>query len=199
MSGSVFGQKISVKDSIQLQKVDIKVHSPHKATLYSLIPGMGQIYNKKYWKLPLVYGAFAGTIYGINWNNSRYTKYKVAYTDFVHFQEFKYQEEGGTIERPNTDSFTKLNNQIDFDLSSQDTDDWYEGALKNMKDKYKRDRDFMYIVTFGVYVLSIIDATVDAHFYDFSIDDDLSLRIEPMVTNVALGGNSIGLNCRFTF
>jgi len=146
-------------------------HSPHKATMYSaVIPGLGQIYNKRYWKLPIIYGAAGIFIYQINYNNDEYNKYRNAYLDM----------ENGKIS-----SFEVY--------SSPET-------LKNIKDNYRRNRDLSVIGLAAVYLLNILDATVDAHFYHYEINQNLSMRVVPTVSPMALSlEKSMGVTCSFSF
>ncbi|EGJ70914.1 hypothetical protein Bcop_0697 [Bacteroides coprosuis DSM 18011] len=164
--------------------------NPTKATWYAIIfPGGGQIYNRKYWKLPIFYGGFAGCAYALNWNNTMYKDYSQAYRDLKD-------------NNPNTNSYLELlppNVTID--------EGRLETILKNRKDKFRRYRDLSVIAFIGVYVLSIIDAYVDAELSNFDITPDLSMRIEPTIinnntntsNNNILQNNSVGLQCKFTF
>lgn len=164
-------------------------HSPHKATVYAaVLPGAGQIYNKKYWKLPILYGGIGALVYAINFNTSYYDKYRSAYRDFL-------------IRDPGNTSYDQF---IPPGLEIEDVhgpySDWFKRALQNKKRYYKRSRDLSYIGMAALYVISIIDANVDAHFYDFDISDDLSMRIEPaMVQPVGQTSSSLGLQVKFTF
>jgi hypothetical protein len=195
---NVKAQKIQ-SDTV-ISPIKIKEHSPHKATIYSaLLPGLGQIYNKKYWKLPILYGGIGVTVYAIGWNTGQYNDYKDAYVDFSKFVEYKYQPEGGTIPEPTSKRYEKLDPDRDFSSTSVSDDDWYKIRFKNGKDKYKRDRDMSYIILFGVYVLNIIDATVDAHFTNFNINDDLSMSVQPKMNYSPVSGSTLGLSCRINF
>ena len=149
----------------------LKVNSK-KAVLYSMIfPGLGQIYNKKYWKLPLVYGGFLGCIYAITWNGNQYNGYRKAYRDFID-------------EDPNTNSFDAYRygsyQREDVENWSADMKSSFSNALKSARDFHRRDRDLSYIVTVGVYALCIVDAYVDAQLFDFDISPNLDVRIEPV-------------------
>lgn len=149
-SQKLFAQ-LSKKDSVILN------HSPVKATLLSTaLPGAGQFYNKKYWKIPVLYGAFAGLGYLIKFNNDRYQTYKDAYIV-----------------------------RIDGDASTVDEfqNQFSEGDLKTLKDFYRRNRDLSIIFAGLVYVLNIVDASVDAHLFYFDVSDDLSLNIRPEIYN----------------
>lgn len=191
-------QKIE-SDSVY-SPIVVKEHSPHKATLYSaLLPGLGQIYNKKYWKLPILYGGIGVTLYAIGWNTSQYNDYKDAYVDFSQFLEYKNRPEDSDLTAPDSDRYLKLIDNVDFDKTDARTDDWYKTRFQNGKDKYKRDRDLSYIILFGVYVLNIIDATVDAHFTNFNINDDLSMTVQPKMNYSPVSGSTLGLSCRINF
>jgi len=131
-------------------------HSPRKATLLSAgLPGAGQIYNKKYWKLPIVYGGFGALGYFFYDNNKMYKTFKEAY---------KYRMDGD----PNT-----IDN---YPLYSP------EGLLQ-AKNYYRRNTELTVIFSVILYALNILDAAVDAHLYDFDISDDLSLKLEPVFEN----------------
>ncbi|WP_163709087.1 DUF5683 domain-containing protein [Mangrovibacterium lignilyticum] len=161
-----FAQVEFEADTVPISELQPK-HSPRKATIYSaVLPGLGQIYNKKYWKVPLIYGGFIGFGYGINWNNDYYVLYKQAYSDIVD-------------DDPNTNSFKDLaiEGNWDWDNASQVTQ--FTTRLNNAKNAARRNRDFMIILTAAFYALNIIDATVDAHFFDFDIGDDLTFNWAP--------------------
>ena len=133
-----------------------------------VIPGAGQIYNRKYWKLPIVYGGFLGCAYAMRWNNQMYQDYSQAYLDIMDND-------------PNTKSYTQFlhfGTQITSANESR-----YKQIFKSRKDKYRRWRDLSFFCMLGVYALSIIDAYVDASLSSFDISDDLSLQIEPAVMN----------------
>ena len=166
------------KDSIKLLKMEKKLAkkkrdwstwtpNPKRATwLAVFIPGGGQIYNRKYWKLPIFYGGFLGCIYAWRWNNQMYHDYSQAYIDLCD-------------NNPNTDSYNKF---LHLGVTIDDTNaDRYKSIFKSRKDKYRRWRDLSIFVLIGVYAVSIIDAYVDASLSKFDISDDLSLEIEPAV------------------
>ena len=170
-------------------KTDEKpVHSPHKATVYSaVLPGLGQIYNKKYWKLPILYGGFAALAYSIHWNNNYYVKYKKAYSDIAD-------------DDPTTNSFKDLDIEGHWDFSDPSQVSQFETRLKNAKEASRRYRDMCIIGTVALYALNIIDATVDAHFFDFNISGDLSMNWTPTTTYYAMNEqNIIGFHCVFRF
>ena len=130
-----------------------RVHSVRKATILStLLPGAGQVYNRKYWKVPLVYAGLGATFYYINHNNNNYKKYNEA-----------------LLRRYDSDSTNEQFTNISSD------------NLRILSDGYRKNRDLSFAAATIVYVLNIIDAHVDAHLYTFNVDDDLSLKIEPIV------------------
>ncbi|MDG5799518.1 DUF5683 domain-containing protein [Marinilabiliaceae bacterium ANBcel2] len=145
-------------------------HSPHKATMYSaVLPGLGQIYNGKAWKVPILYAGIGGVAYAIHFNSKYYDKYRSAYRDFL-------------IRDPGNTSYEEF---IPPTLSIDDVhgqySEWFQRALDNKRRYYRRYRDISYIGMAAIYFVNIIDAAVDAHFYDFDISDDLTMRIEPSV------------------
>lgn len=172
------------QDTITIDKSKI-THSARKATLYSaVLPGLGQIYNKKYWKLPLIYGGFAGFGYAINWNNKQYVLYKSAYDDAVD-------------DDPKTNSFLELPHGS-YNLNKTSDLKQFAERIKKYKDGARRYRDMNIIFTAAFYGLNIIDASVDAHFFDFDISDDLSFVWTPQ-TLYCLDQKMIGVNCRINF
>jgi len=163
---------------------------PKRALWLALvIPGGGQIYNRKYWKLPLVYGGFMGCIYAMSWNNSMYMDYSQAYLDL-------------SDDNPDTQSYNQF-----LHLGKQITPadvDRYKDIFKKRKDKYRRWRDLSFFCLIGVYALSVIDAYVDAELSVFDISKDLSLKVEPTIINNHSSGNmldnsSVGLQCSLNF
>mgnify|MGYP006908800779 FL=1 len=163
---------------------------PKRALWLALVlPGAGQIYNRKYWKLPIIYGGFIGCIYALTWNNMMYKDYSQAYLDLMDND-------------PNTASYNKfLHLGVKIDSSNEER---YKEIFRNRKDKYRRWRDMSFFVMIGVYALSVIDAYVDAELSVFDISKDLSLKVEPTVIPNHSGGNplqaqSLGVNCKLNF
>lgn len=179
---SAFSQE-SDNDSLKVKK-SIVAHSPRKATIYSaVLPGLGQIYNRKYWKVPLVYGGFATLGYFINFNNGEYIKFRQAYSDIID-------------KDPNTDSYTKL--VIDPRRLEDDKIGQLTESLRNAKDYWRRNRDLVVIGTVVFYAVNIIDASVDAHFFNFDISDDLTINWIPGPV-ICMDKKMMGIHCRFTF
>jgi hypothetical protein len=204
----IFAGNTSVKaqhftaDTVEV-KSNVKIHSPHKATMYSvMLPGLGQAYNKKYWKIPILYAGIGATIYAISWNTNRFKEYKNGFRDFSNYYDFKYQSPDleTPIPEPESKSYEDLYLEgFDYENSSSSFDNWFKTQLQNKKDSYKHDRDLSYIILAGVYVLNIIDAAVDAHLMNFNVNEELSFRVEPAVSYSAFTGNSIGFRCQITF
>ncbi len=163
---------------------------PKRALWLALVlPGAGQIYNRKFWKLPIIYGGFIGCIYALTWNNMMYKDYSQAYLDLMDND-------------PNTASYNKfLHLGVEIDSSNEER---YKEIFRSRKDKYRRWRDMSFFVMIGVYALSVIDAYVDAELSAFDISKDLSLKVEPTVIPNHSGGNplqaqSLGVNCKLNF
>ena len=154
-----------------------------------VLPGAGQIYNRKYWKLPIIYGGFVGCAYAITWNNQMYHDYSQAYLDIMD-------------DDPNTQSYNQfLHLGATIDASNIDR---YKEIFRKRKDKFRRWRDMGVFVMIGVYAFSVIDAYVDASLSEFDISDDLTLRVEPTVLNDKRTNNpfksaSLGLQCSLKF
>ncbi len=154
--------------------------SPHKASMYSaILPGLGQAYNRKYWKIPIIYAGFAGLGAMVVFYDNHYHRYRTA---------FQYRTDGN----PNT--------LDEFALDPRYTPE----ILTTFKDFYRRHRDRSVIFMVAIYALNIIDATVDAHFLQFDIGDDLSFSIEPERQQFFRGSiyqnhNNFGLRCSLKF
>lgn len=148
--------------------------------LSTIFPGAGQVYNKSYWRVPIVLGGLASTIYTIDWNNRGYQRFKTAYSLRVDYDKNPQNYPNGAA-------------------------DEFRGAysatfLKNLKDSYRRNRDLCIILTAGVYLLQILDAHVDAHLQDYDISDDLSMNVEPYFDLTSVGSQPVyGLNMSLKF
>lgn len=168
------------------------IPDPKKAMwLAMIIPGGGQIYNRKYWKLPIVYGGFIGCVYAMTWNNTMYRDYSQAYIDIMDSDE-------------NTKSYENfLPDHYDVTANM----DRLKELFKRKKNYYRRYRDLSMFCMIGVYALSIIDAYVDAEMSSFDISDDLSLKVNPTIINEkhsvmkaqGLSAQSYGLQCSLSF
>ncbi len=167
---------------------------PKRAMWLALVlPGAGQIYNRKFWKLPIFYGGFVGCAYAMRWNNMMYHDYAQAYLDIM--------DDDPTTQSYN--QFLHLGNQV-----TEDNMDRYREIFRKRKDRYRRWRDLSFFVMVGVYALSVVDAYVDASLSQFDISDDLTMRLTPAVItadktvgtprNPAKTG-AIGLQCSLSF
>jgi hypothetical protein len=144
-----FTQEMPLKASVEAPE-----HSVRKAAIFSaVLPGLGQAYNKKYWKIPVIYAGFTVIGYFVVKNSNEYADFKEAYI---------YVANGDTTEI-NNPYVTKYN----------------QSQLKEAMDYYRRNRDLAYIIGALWYTLNILEAYVDAHFFDYDISDDLSMHVSP--------------------
>ena len=149
-------------------------------TLSTIFPGAGQIYNKSYWRVPIVIGGLASTIYTIDWNNRGYQRFKTAYSLKVDYEKDPSKYPNGA-----PDEFRGA---------------YTSSFLKNLKDSYRRNRDLCIILTAGVYLLNILDAHVDAHLQDYDISDDLTMNLEPYFDCTTIGSKPVyGVNMSLKF
>lgn len=160
---------------------------PKRALWLSLVlPGAGQIYNRKYWKLPIIYGGFIGCTYALLWNGQMYHDYSQAYIDIMD-------------DDPNTASYLKML-PLGYDITGRE--EQFKTIFKHKKDFYRRYRDLSIFAFVGVYLLSVIDAYVDAQLSSFDISKDLSLKVEPAVIQQQNGmqrTHAVGLQCSLKF
>jgi hypothetical protein len=167
---------------------DEVVHSPRKATIYSaILPGLGQAYNKKYWKIPLIYIGFGTIGYFVHWNNDKYQLFKTGYQHL-------------TDGDPETQDYLKIEavRRNNYNLDDPNQLNNLRTGLVRQQDYFRRNRDLLFISILGFYGLNIIDASVDAHLFDFDISDDLTMNWSPLMVNM---DNSIvySINIRFNF
>ena len=142
------------------------IKSPRKAAiLSSALPGLGQIYNKKYWKVPIIYAGLLTSAYYINENNIQYKQYKNAYLRRLD-------------NNPNNDDFVGK---------------YSSGDLLILKDFYRRNREISILCFIGTYIINILDASIDSHLFDYDISEDISLQIKPIST-ANINGLSLTLN-----
>lgn len=178
------GNMLTNKEKMALEAAKRKVFipDPKRALWLSfVIPGGGQIYNRKYWKLPIFYGGFLGCMYAFTWNQQMYMDYSQAYLDIMD-------------DNPNTNSYLSMfppSYNIEGNVSR------FQTVFKNRKDRYRRWRDLSTFCFIGVYALSIIDAYVDAHLSVFDISPDLSLQWGP--TSIEGPHSNIGIGAALNF
>lgn len=161
------------------------VSNVKKATTLSLIcPGAGQIYNKSYWRAPIVVGGLASMVYVIDWNNRGFQRFKTAYSLRADFEQ-------------NPDKYPE-------GVSPDEFKGRYSASyLKNLRDSYRRNRDLSLLLTAGVYIFQAVDAHVDAHLKDFDISDELSVELHPIFDyqHTQINGSHpvFGVNLNITF
>lgn len=177
----------TLPDSIATrEQVKLFTPDPTRAVwLSALCPGLGQIYNRRYWKLPIVVGAYMGLGYATSWNSRMLTDYTVAYRDIMDTD-------------PSTDSY------MDFFPSTTKEEDldkeWLKNILKRHKDYFRQNRDLCIICMVGVYLLAMVDAYVDASLAQFDISPDLSMKVAPAVIPANTSRlPSVGVQWAFTF
>lgn len=168
------------------------IPDPKKALWLAIVfPGGGQIYNRKYWKLPLVYGGFLGCMYAMTWNNTMYRDYSQAYIDIMDSDE-------------NTKSYENFI-PAKYDVKANKAR--LQDVFRRKKNYYRRFRDLSMFCMIGVYALSIIDAYVDAELSSFDISRDLTMKVYPTVIHEkysamrtsGVNTNAYGLQCSFNF
>ncbi|QFZ55268.1 hypothetical protein FEZ18_10855 [Oceanihabitans sp. IOP_32] len=169
-----------VVDSIIKIKDPINPLSPAKAAFYSaILPGLGQAYNKKYWKIPIVYAALGTGIYFYIDNNNEYNRYRDAYKSrLAGFKndEFYLDAQGNQLDTPRI------------------TDD----GLRRAQKQFRRNKDLSLLITVGLYALNIIDANVDAHLLQYNIDENLTLAPHYNIHQLDAQSN-VGLSLNFKF
>lgn len=137
--------------------IEVKSHSAHKASLYSMaLPGLGQAYNKKYWKIPIIYAGFGFLAYNISSNSKEVKAFTEAY---------RYISKGDSI--PPDNKYANSN----YDANQ----------LLSGREYYRRNVELSVIFTAALYILNVVDAAVDAHFFDYDISEDLSINIQPVI------------------
>lgn len=163
---------LKVKDTI-ISPYYFNPLSPAKAAFYSaILPGLGQAYNKKYWKIPFVYGALGSGIYFYDVNNKNYNRVRTAYKQRINNKPDEFDGIDGNISLSND-------------------------ALVRAQKGYKKDRDLSLLVTVGLYFLQIIEASTNAHLLQHNVDDNLSFSpqiFQNSITNKSVVGASLNYN-----
>ena len=151
----------------------------------ALCPGLGQIYNRRYWKVPIVIGGYVGLAYATSWNNRMLSDYTKAYKDIM---------DNDPDTKSYMDFYPSTTKEEDLDMA------WLQRALKSKKDFYRRNRDLCIIGMVGLYLVCMVDAYVDASLSHFDISPDLSMRVTPaLIQSRGDATNALGVNCAFTF
>lgn len=185
----VYGIVADTLTATQVQKAMRKqfVPDPKRALWLAIVcPGAGQIYNRKYWKLPIFYGGFVGCTYALIWNQQMYLDYSQAYLDLMD-------------DDPTTQSYM---NMLPPNYNIAGNEARFQTIFKNRKDRFRRYRDLSAFAFVAVYALSVIDAYVDAHLSVFDITPDLSLSVSPTVISqkeVVRTSSSYGLGVGLNF
>ncbi len=154
-----------------------------------VFPGGGQIYNRKLWKLPIIYGGFLGCTYALTWNNQMLKDYSQAYLDIMD-------------DDPKTKSYEDM---LPMGYSIEGKESRFQEIFKNKKNHFRKYRDMSILAFMGVYLISVIDAYVDAELSSFDISRDLSLRLEPAVIDTGVPTlkhrqqKAYGLSCNLNF
>lgn len=171
----------------QVAIADFQPDAQKSVWLAAVVPGLGQIYNRQYWKVPIIYGGTLGLVYGITWNDRMYVDYRKGYVDLMD-------------KDPNTNYFEHLlPSGVVLDNSNSS---YYTKIIKTKLDNYRRYRDLCIIGTAVLYLLSIIDAYVDAQMFDYDISPDLSLEVAPTLIAPSSSyeqDTSVGLSCKLKF
>ncbi len=160
--------------------------SPTRAVwLSALFPGLGQIYNRRYWKLPIVVGGFMGLGYATSWNNGQYQDYMQGYRDLI---------DNDPSTKSYMDFFPPTTNESDLDRQ------WLQNVMQQRKDYYRRNRDLCIICLVAMYLICMVDAYVDASLAHFDISPGLSMDLTPtMIQAPASRRPAVGLNWAFNF
>ena len=178
---------IEEPEKVSLLTKEQFIPNPAKATWLAVIfPGGGQIYNRKYWKLPIIYGGFVGCAYALSWNGQMYEDYSQAYLDIMD-------------DDPGTASYEDF---LPPRYNVEANEDYLKRVFKNRKDNYRRQRDLSIFCFIGVYLISVVDAYVDAELSNFDITEDLSVQVRPTTIGDqqhVLRTQSYGLQCCFSF
>ena len=181
--GLFFSQEIKPFDTIKTEKQvveeiekanvsTIQKYNPTKAGLYSAVfPGLGQYYNKKYWKIPIVWGAVGTGVGIIVYNDKQYRRYRTAFLAELNGQPHEFD-----------------------DLPYVDAT-----VLGNTQDRAKRQRDYAIAITGVLYILNIVDAVVDAHLYDQKKDPDLAIEPTIIYDDLGVANGKAGLSLSFRF
>lgn len=165
--------KLTQADDTSSTRVD-REHSPRIAVISSaILPGLGQVYNKKYWKVPIIYGAGAMFYYLYDYNNVYYVRLKTAYDQISN----------------------------DLEVTDPDLSGSTETQLEYYRNYYRKNRDYQIIFMGLLYFANIVDAMVDAHMYNYDISKDLSMQLMPTIIPPSPGNYtaSCGLKLKLSF
>ncbi len=169
----------------EAREVEFNPDPTRAVWMSALFPGLGQVYNRRYWKIPIVIGAYMGLGYATSWNNGMLTDYTRAYRDLMDSD-------------PNTNSYMNF-----FPPTTQESDidrTWLTNIMQSRKNFYRRNRDLCIIAMVGVYLVAMVDAYVDASLSHFDISPDLSMDVSPVLIGDTRDFRpGVGLACAITF
>lgn len=178
-TAAVAAVKESPYDRWEEREVAFNPDPTRAVWMAALFPGLGQLYNRRYWKLPIVVGAYMGLAYATTWNNGMLSDYTKAYRDIMDSD-------------PGTNSYMNF-----FPPNTQESDldrTWLTNVLQSRKNYFRRNRDLCIIAMIGVYLVAMVDAYVDASLSHFDITPDLSMDVSPAIFQEARGMKpSVGL------
>lgn len=177
------------RDSVRLYS---KPDAMRAVWMGAIIPGYGQIYNRSYWKLPIVYSGFVGCAYAISYTSGNYNDYKTAYRDI-----FTDTNSGSVTEDPGKSYIAIL--PEGYTLSNVGGAGKWMATLQSRQTTWRRNRDYCIVATIAVYALSLIDAYVDAQLFDFDISSDLSMSVEPAINRDYRNQTTAELHVAFRF
>jgi hypothetical protein len=173
-SGNIYAQS----RELLYDSAFVSSHSPIKAQLYSaVLPGLGQIYNHKYWKIPIIYGIGGTAIFLYLYNKNLCDDLNDAYIE-VYYMD------------PKPTSYEFRGQVINYDIAN---------TLRNGRDKFRKNKDFCIVGIAAVYFLNIIDAMIDAYFLKYDVSDDISLDLSPVMTSNDLYASSMGIRLSIKF
>jgi len=196
-----FQQTIYAQDTLAVTKPVKHKFKPEtlKATMMAVsFPGLGQIYNRRYWKIPVVYAGFGALIYSAGFNSKNYIRFMKAYQDFT--DNILATDSYLKVISPSVDrsTYDPIFNPKTYEVT---TYEYYKGAMLRMVDYYKRYRDLSYIGIAGWYLISILDANVDASLFNYDISNNLDIAVAPMQFSLPGGfvGAGINVSVKVTF
>ena len=181
----LFRSRFSDYEVWEAREVEFNPDPTRAVWMSALFPGLGQVYNRRYWKIPIVIGAYMGLGYATSWNNGMLTDYTRAYRDLMDSD-------------PNTNSYMNF-----FPPTTQESDidrTWLTNIMQSRKNFYRRNRDLCIIAMVGVYLVAMVDAYVDASLSHFDISPDLSMDVSPVLIGDTRDFRpGVGLACAITF
>ena len=198
LSGLIWGLSIAdAKVDAQIKLFPHKNHKPYKAALYSaVLPGLGQLYNRKFWKVPILFGGAGFMYYYFNLNNEQYQAFNTTYILKLNEPE-QYESTRRKLEFNQSVSDEELKNYRNYYVYDTDENPYSIAStsrLESLKEKYRKRRELAVIYSFLLYAGNIIDATVDSHLENFNINESIDIAFIPIQIDRKIG---LGLNIHF--